>query len=448
MTAHPIAIVGGGPAGALAAAVLADGGREVLLFEEKLAWEKPCGGGLTHKALQRYPFLAEGCTGGKTIEDCELISPSGLRVRFHLQYPVAIFPRLALNGLLLERARRAGAEIHKERVTQIEASGGAWRLLTAQDEYQASFIILAAGARNSFRSQFLASTSPSDLMITAGYFIPSQTSLMQLQFLKGITGYIWVFPRADHVSAGIAGKMGETSARELRRLLEKWLQNHREENEFCLDGAQFYSHILPSFRTETLDTLRSCGQGWAMIGDSAGLVDPITGEGLYYALRSAELCADALLSGQPDSYQGWLDREILAELKVAARVSERFYKGQIFGDSVLEQMVSLTERSASFRELMSDLFAGKQSYLDLRARLYKVLPAVMGEGLMGTLHGAWGVGRGRWRRSDNLSNPVILSVAKPRALRLAGRSRRTPTSQKYRDCFLLAEWTMPQARVE
>jgi hypothetical protein len=80
---------------------------------------------------------------------------------------------------------------------------------------------------------------------------------------------------------------------------------------------------------------------------------------------------------------------VLAELRLAARVSERFYKGRIFGDSVLEQMVSLTARSASIRELMSDLFAGKQGYLDLRARLYRILPAVMGQGLIGTLRGGW-----------------------------------------------------------
>jgi len=122
-----------------------------------------------------------------------------------------------------------------------------------------------------------------------------------------------------------------------------------------------------------------------LLGDSAGLVDPITGEGLYYALRSAELCAGALLAGQPDEYRRLLTEDVLAELKLAARVSQRFYSGQIFGDSVLERMVSLTAQSASFRDLMSDLFAGIQGYRDLRARLYRILPAVMAEGLAGTL---------------------------------------------------------------
>jgi len=80
--------------------------------------------------------------------------------------------------------------------------------------------------------------------------------------------------------------MGETSTAELRRVLEKWL----EENGFRLDEARFYSHILPSFRAQTFETLEVSAEGWSMIGDSAGLVDPITGEGLYYALRSAN-CA-------------------------------------------------------------------------------------------------------------------------------------------------------------
>lgn len=390
---HPIAIVGGGPAGALAGALLAEEGRDVLLFDEKLAWEKPCGGGITHKALRQYPFLADAGSESNPVEHCELISPSGQRVRFQMQHPVAIFSRLALNGLLLERARRAGSEVaarvdvRHERVTRISGTAGNWQLFTPQREYHASYLMIAAGARNSFRSQFLSPISPSDLMVSAGYFIPGRSSVMTIQFLKGITGYIWVFPRADHVSAGIAGKMGETSTAELRGILEGWLG----ENGFSLDldGARFYSHILPSFRAQTFDKLEVCGEGWAMIGDSAGLVDPITGEGLYYALRSAEMCASALLVGRPDEYRERLKEEVLAELKLAARVSQRFYNGQIFGDSVLERIVSLTAQSASFRELMSDLFAGIQGYRDLRSRLYRILPAVMAEGLRGTMGWRW-----------------------------------------------------------
>jgi flavin-dependent dehydrogenase len=128
-----------------------------------------------------------------------------------------------------------------------------------------------------------------------------------------------------------------------------------------------------------------------MIGDSAGLVDPITGEGLYYALRSAELCANALLAGRPDDYRATLDAEVLSELKLAAQVSQRFYSGQIFGESVLDRMVSLTAQSASIRDLMGDLFAGSQGYSDLRARLYKILPSALAESLSGMLRRPWSV---------------------------------------------------------
>ncbi len=372
---HPIAIVGGGPAGALAAAVLSAAGRRVILLDEKLAWEKPCGGGVTHKALEQYQFLRDGQSEYRAVEDCELISPSGQRARFRLRNPVAIFSRFALNEMLLERARQAGAELRKERVTRIAGQAGEWVLTTPQGECRASYVVLAAGARNPFRGQFSKAISPDDLMVTAGYFIPGRTSLMQVQFLKGISGYIWIFPRADHISAGIAGKMGQVSTAELRRRLEQWLSDHG----FSLEGAQFYSHILPALRAETMQALELSGDGWALIGDSAGLVDPITGEGLYYALRSAELCAEALLVEEPARYRAQLEAEILPELRLAARVSHRFYNGKFFGESVLERMVVLTRRSATCRELMCDLFAGVQGYRDLRTRLYRSLPAMLAE---------------------------------------------------------------------
>jgi flavin-dependent dehydrogenase len=379
----PTGIVGGGPAGALAGALLAAGGAKVLLFDEKLAWEKPCGGGVTHKALIEYPFLADG--PHNPVSHCELISPSGQRVRFHMQHAVAMFSRFTLNALLLERAGAAGVELHQARITRISREGGNWRLTTPDAEYCAAYLILAAGARNPFRAQFLSPISSDDLQVTAGYFIPGRSRLMQIQFLKGITGYIWVFPRLDHVSAGITGKMGETPTASLRCRLERWL----EENNFTLEGARFYSHILPALRPRTLETLKVCGGGWAAVGDGAGLVDPITGEGLYYALRSADLCAQAVLADRPAEYQVQLEKEILPELKRAAQVSQLFYSGQVFGESVLERMVSLTSQSESVRILMSDLFAGIQGYRDLRSRLYRSLPALMAEGLASTLRLPW-----------------------------------------------------------
>jgi hypothetical protein len=98
-----------------------------------------------------------------------------------------------------------------------------------------------------------------------------------------------------------------------------------------------------------------------------------------------------------------LQEDVLGELKLAARVSKRFYTGQVFGDSVLEKIVALTAQSKSFRDLMSDLFAGIQGYRDLRARMYKILPAVMAESLTGTFRRPWNKGGGSEFASDPLA---------------------------------------------
>ena len=130
---------------------------------------------------------------------------------------------------------------------------------------------------------------------------------------------------------------------------------------------------------------RVAGDGWAMIGDAAGFTDPITGEGLYYALRSGELLAEAILAGNPALYLSKLKRDFLPELVMAARVANRFFTGQWMGEAVTERMVQCTEHSARFQQLMCDMFAGTQGYLNLRQRLYRTLPAMVAESAVSAL---------------------------------------------------------------
>src|ERR1700730_6713818 len=103
MGMRQIAIVGGGPAGAICGERLARAGFEVSIYDEHLAWEKPCGGGLTHKAVVAYPFLRNGPYPKKLIHTVELISSRGQRARLELEHPIVIYSRVVLNGLLLER---------------------------------------------------------------------------------------------------------------------------------------------------------------------------------------------------------------------------------------------------------------------------------------------------------------------------------------------------------
>jgi geranylgeranyl reductase family protein len=361
-----IAVVGGGPAGAMAASLLASTGHEVIVVDEKLAWEKPCGGGLTYKALAQYPFLAQAHVERNWIEGCELISPSGCCAWFALDKPVAIFSRRVLNELLLKRAENAGAQIVCDRVVAIDGAPGECRIRTLKSALAASYVILAAGARSSFRAQLCSPFSPADLMATVGYYIPLTGSSIQIKFARGLEGYIWIFPRHDHVSAGICGKLGGKSTAELRQMLDEFLR----EQSIDLHDAQLFSHILPAPRAETFRQLRLQGDGWAMIGDTAGLVDPITGEGLYYALRSAELLAQAIIAGQPHTYTASARQDFLPELETAALYADRFYSGRFLGGAVLDRVVQFTARSARVRRLMCDVFGGAQGYVGLRRRAY------------------------------------------------------------------------------
>jgi flavin-dependent dehydrogenase len=376
-----IAIVGGGPAGAYAAAVLAAAGRNVLLFDEKLAWEKPCGGGLTDKAISRWPFLREVSVERNWITDCELIAPSGAKVRFDLDKQIAIFSRLTLNGLLLDRARNAGSTIVRERVVAVERQSGEWQIQSLSARHSASYLIMASGARNSFRTTFAPNLGPENFIVAVGYYIPGTSSTVQVKFVDGLHGYIWIFPRRHHFSAGICGHMEGRSTAELRELLEQ----HLPEFGLAHENGKFYAHILPSLTPEALRSMSLCGDGWAMIGDAAGLVDAITGEGLYYALRSAELVAESILSGSPETYACAAQREIISELERAASIANRFYAGEWLGGSVLERMVQLTGSSTRFRQLMRDLFSGAQEYSTLKKRVYRSLPRIAAEALVSTL---------------------------------------------------------------
>lgn len=376
-----IGVIGGGPAGAFAAAQLATGGYEVLLFDEKLAWEKPCGGGLTDKALARWPFLADAEVERKWITECELIAPSGRVAAFRLDRRIAIFSRKILNHLLLNRAAAAGAHLLRERVLNTTRSGNGWLVHSSEGEHRADFLVLAAGARNPLRSQFAERPGPENFMVAAGYFVPIRREIVQIKFVSGLHGYLWIFPRSDHLSAGICGRMLGKRTGELRTMLETWLN----ELGVSLEGAQFYAHIIPALGVDELRKRRWCGDGWAMAGDAAGFVDATTGEGIYYALRSAELLASALLQQQPEAYPRMVGEDFLPELEHAARIADRFYGGDWLGSPVIEQMIRLTARSEEFRNLMRDLFAGSQGYSGLRKRLYRGLPRIAAQALANTV---------------------------------------------------------------
>jgi flavin-dependent dehydrogenase len=360
-----IAIVGGGPAGSLCGERLASHGFNVTIFDERLAWEKPCGGGLTHKAIAAYPFLLDGCQPKRVVRTAELIAGNGHRARFDMSHPIVIYARKVLNGLLLDRAVAAGCKTVCSRVTSVDTDGPQVRLTAGGEARHSDFVVVAAGARNQLLPETTALTAQ-DLELTLGYFVPTEEDIIKVKFLKEFEGYLWSFPRADHLSVGICAKLGQGPTQQLRRHLDDFVS---EEN-IPMTGAQFYSHVLPSPQANTIRARKIAGRNWAMAGDAAACVDPITGEGLYYALRSGDLLAEALIQGQLQSYPEHLRAAFSADLEFAANIAKKIFRGTILGGAITTRMVQLLNASPTFRDLIRDVFSGSQDYRTLKKRLF------------------------------------------------------------------------------
>ena len=359
-----IAIVGGGPSGAMCGEQLALAGNTVHIYDEHLAWEKPCGGGLTYKATQRFPFLLDNDRQKKLIRNVEIISAENQRVKLDLQHPIVIYSRTVLNGMLLDRARDAGCHIHHSRVQNVETDRDKPRFSVEGDWKTVDFVVLAAGARNQYLPGIRA-LSKDELEITQGYFVPQTAEEIIIKFLPEFEGYIWSFPRADHLSLGICGSMAAHTSSELKTHLHAFAASEKMSTE----NAKFYSHVLPSPQESTLSNRAVMGRNWALCGDAAAWVDPLTGEGLFYAMRSGELLGRALAEGCPEKYAARVRASFSAELEFASRIVRRFYRGSFLGSAVTTRMVQFLQRNAMFRQLMSDLFCGTQDYTTLKQRV-------------------------------------------------------------------------------
>lgn len=372
-----IAIVGGGPSGSMTAERLMRGfatpdrGQSpcrVVVFEEKLGWEKPCGGGLSHKALKEYPFLLSARGLANPVWKMELRAPGDAHVCLILRQPLAIYSRRELNYFLLQRAEQAGAEIVNDRINSVARAGARWSLKGRAGAYEADHLVLAAGARSRLRDQLAGAFKAQDFMLTFGYYVPAKEDILRIEFFEDFEGYAWSFPRNDHLSVGICGKAEQSKMTDLQQRLSAFMVRFG----YSTDSAPVFSHVLPSLEADSWRNLRLEGAGWSLVGDISGLVDPITGEGLYFGMRSGELLAESILNGFCYKQAVW--NELGAKLMLGARMCQKFYCGKFLGTAVTTRMIQFCNRSKTFLNLFQDLIEGTQPYRGLRSRLYRSLP--------------------------------------------------------------------------
>jgi geranylgeranyl reductase family protein len=396
MKHYDVLIIGAGPAGSFAAELLAKGGAKVALFDGRPeGTPKACGGGVTAKALKAWPQLLNAA--GRTIDELDLYSPSGKKLHLELDEPFAIYSRVVFDSYLRDRARDAGAEIISAKISARRAKRieKTWRLRNDDgDEWRGAMLVGADGANSGIAKMLAGPVPPSDMEVAFGYRAPlpaSELAPTVVAFLPRWVGYAWAFPRPDHLSFGIATTQDAFEHQPLDDLLWRFMVGYYRQcdgaNVKYWNGepdtpeskrvrnhlnhtAERYAARIPGLAAKTWDTRKVCGDDWALLGDAAGFADPVTGEGIYYALRSAELFAVTYLSAQPQTYEARWREDFGADLSRAAQMRRRFY-GNFWGAPFTERMIKFARGHRGVKRVLGDLVAGEQGYVDLKKKLVK-----------------------------------------------------------------------------
>ncbi len=349
-----VIIVGAGPAGSLAAYILALQGIQVTILEKTLFPRyKVCGGGLTHKILKEIPFDLSPVIES-SIHSFRFSHNFGNVFTRHSANPLMYCTmRSDLDAFLLQQATEAGAEVKMgEQVISFMQDGSGITVSTKEKSFRTRLLIGAEGAsgivsriaglRDAIEMGLAweaeVTADPEDLKIF------SETVFLDWGTLPG--GYAWVFPKKDHFSIGVGGPAG----------LSKGMMPYYERFISSITDITTPSSILDSqssdFRPPISDLrpptsgirfgeTRSL-QSWPIpvrsrksrfhngrvlvTGDSAGLGDPLTGEGIYYAIRSGKLAAETCseyLSGKiisVDVYSEKINDELMTELLEANKI--------------------------------------------------------------------------------------------------------------------------------
>src|SRR5580704_3663981 len=230
---HDVAVVGAGPAGAWTAYLLARSGARVLIVDPSHPREKSCGGGVTGRALS----LVAGGIGGRLpavdIRAARFVdSTTGASAAVRLDdtrsgRAIVVASRSAFDLLLLDAARRAGAQLVATRATDVRQERGSLRLDTSDGQTRTSgFVVGADGASSLARRRLARPFRRDQLSVATGFFAHGETSdEIVIELTDDPPGYLWSFPRPDHLAIGICAQADAgIAAGALRARAAAWIR--------------------------------------------------------------------------------------------------------------------------------------------------------------------------------------------------------------------------------
>ena len=357
-----VIVVGAGPAGSTAAREIASRGGSVLLLDRaRFPRDKPCGGGVTVRCADLLPFSID-----PVVED--VVTHARLRVRDGREVErdaggaiTYMTQRRRLDAFLVEQAQQRGVEFRDGQiVTAVQRLADGTFEVQASDERHAARVVIGADGANGVVGNRLGYASIPDGAAALEGNVPFPDGVparfrgrVVLNFGYVPGGYAWIFPKGDHVNVGVGGWKHAAGPR-LRASLRHLCRLYGLDPE-RVEGLR--GHTLPMAQPGM--TIAALGS--AVIGDAAGLVDPLSGEGIYAALASgmavAPAVADYLAGATSDlaGYQATMEREVLPEIRASAALLEIF-------QAAPEPFIWLMQHSGAFWNGACRLIRGEVSY--------------------------------------------------------------------------------------
>ena len=373
-TAYDVVVVGAGPAGSFMAYLLASASslKVLIIDKDNLPRYKPCGGGLTRRAVNLLPFDLTPVIEDQARQARVSVGNLPVYEQSFAEPIFALVMRDRLDAFLLQQACRAGCDcLSGVRFNGLEHRSQGVCVLTSAGRFEAGVLVGADGAVG-------ATAGALGLKIDCNRFyaiegeVDCRSGKLQRSF-KGTVhfdfgivpgGYGWIFPKKDHLSVGLL-----TSAKHRRRLktgFRSYLERKQIGSNARLLRLSGYTIPWGTGRKSVF-----ANQKGLLVGDAAGLTDPISGEGIFHAFQQAQLAAPVVIDHfrHPgfglQRYQQRMRRTYRREMLHACGMSHFLYGCERLSHPVLRRSGSL------LAEQFLNIAAGRITYPELSAKLLR-----------------------------------------------------------------------------